>query len=48
MRIMFKICALLFQSTHPSGVRRACALVGSGVADFNPRTPVGRDSVLLN
>ena len=38
--------AVLFQSTHPSGVRlvQQCASFGNG--NFNPRTPVGCDGVV--
>ncbi len=37
---------MIFQSTHPSGVRRR-TLLGPGRlhADFNPRTPVGCDGL---
>ena len=33
----------LFQSTHPSGVRRIVKTIPVSVWDFNPRTPVGCD-----
>ena len=33
----------VFQSTHPSGVRRLCGFGSSWETDFNPRTPVGCD-----
>ena len=33
----------LFQSTHPSGVRRYAAAPRATPTDFNPRTPVGCD-----
>ena len=33
----------IFQSTHPSGVRRTCAPPSYFVENFNPRTPVGCD-----
>ena len=34
---------MIFQSTHPSGVRPALCFHPSGAMDFNPRTPVGCD-----
>ena len=38
----------VFQSTHPSGVRRSrCSTCFSGRRDFNPRTPVGCDAPIL-
>ena len=39
-----KYCRLLFQSTHPRGVRRGLVKAGSSSrASFNPRTRVGCD-----
>ena len=35
---------MLFQSTHPSGVRPTACRRNGPRADFNPRTPVGCDS----
>ncbi len=34
---------IVFQSTHPSGVRRVGDTVQRHQIDFNPRTPVGCD-----
>ena len=34
----------IFQSTHPSGVRPLPGGEAGGLADFNPRTPVGCDT----
>ena len=35
----------LFQSTHPSGVRRRHGGAETDMRDFNPRTPVGCDNL---
>ena len=35
---------VLFQSTHPSGVRRPSSRVTLRTSNFNPRTPVGCDA----
>ena len=35
-----------FQSTHPSGVRQPCGPVGADKLSFNPRTPVGCDTIV--
>ena len=34
---------ILFQSTHPHGVRRTAATATAATTDFNPRTRMGCD-----
>ena len=43
----YRARSMRFQSTHPSGVRRVENQRGIHRHDFNPRTPVGCDLVLL-
>ena len=39
-----RLVALMFQSTHPRGVRRVPSVAPSYVIGFNPRTRVGCDT----
>ena len=42
-----RLPVILFQSTHPSGVRPGHATIPSTRCYFNPRTPVGCDCMML-